>query len=121
MGFSQSTIELTGTIRDVKGNPIEDASVIIKNQNKGVSSKKDGTFKLELTKDKKLTIYFSHVNYKPFETWQEEGEKDLTFEANKRAKQLLKNNQPPDLEVSKREELTEFVLKKKSSMPDAFV
>ena len=67
VGFSQSTIELTGTIRDVKGNPIEDASVIIKDQNKGVSSKKDGTFKLELTKDKKLTIYFSHVNYKSFE------------------------------------------------------
>jgi len=32
-----------------------------------VSSKKDGSFKLELTKDKKLTIYFSHVNYKPIE------------------------------------------------------
>ena len=41
------------------------------------------------------------LNYKPFETWQEEG-KDLTFEANKRAKQLLKNYQPPDLDVSKR-------------------
>ena len=67
VGFSQSTIELTGTIKDVKGNPIEDASIIIKDQNKGVSSKKDGSFKLELTKDKKLTIYFSHVNYKPLE------------------------------------------------------
>ena len=67
VGFSQSTIELTGTIKDAKGNPIEDASIIIKDQNKGVSSKKDGSFKLELTKDKKLTIYFSHVNYKPLE------------------------------------------------------
>ena len=61
------------------------------------------------------------LNYKPFETWQEEGENDLTFEANKRAKQLLKNYQPPDLDVSKREELAEFVFKKKNSMPDAFV
>ena len=26
------------------------------------------------------------LNYKPFETWQEEGEKDLTYEANKKAK-----------------------------------
>ena len=67
VGFSQSTIELTGRISDVKGNPIEDASIVIKDQNKGVSSKKDGSFKLELTKDKKLTIYFSHVNYKPLE------------------------------------------------------
>ena len=61
------------------------------------------------------------LNYKPFETWQEEGEKDLTFEANKKAKQLLKNYEPPELELSKREELKEYVLKKKSSMPDAFV
>ena len=61
------------------------------------------------------------LNYKPFETWQEEGEKDLTFEANKKAKQLLKNYEPPELELSKREELNEYVLKKKSSMPDAFV
>ncbi len=28
---------------------------------------------------------------------------------------------PPELELSKREELKEYVLKKKSSMPDAFV
>ena len=61
------------------------------------------------------------LNYKPFETWQEEGEKDLTFEANKRAKMLLKNYEPPDLDISKREELSEFVFKKKDSMPDAFV
>ena len=54
------------------------------------------------------------MNYKPFETWQEEGEKDLTFEANKKAKQLLKNYQPPELELSKREELEEFVLKRKA-------
>ena len=61
------------------------------------------------------------LNYKPFETWQEEGEKDLTFEASKRAKQLLKNYEPPDIDISKKDELTEFVLKKKNSMPDAFV
>ncbi len=60
-------------------------------------------------------------NYKPFETWHEEGEADLTLEANKRAKQLLKNYEPPELDLSKREELTDFVHKKKASMPDAFV
>ena len=61
------------------------------------------------------------MNYKPFETWQEEGEKDLTYEANKRAKNLLKSYEPPELDISKREELSEFVAKKKDSMPDAFV
>ena len=61
------------------------------------------------------------LNYKPFETWQEEGEKDLTYEASKRAKDLLKCYEPPDLDISKREELSEFVVKKKDSMPDAFV
>jgi trimethylamine--corrinoid protein Co-methyltransferase len=60
-------------------------------------------------------------NYKPFETWLEEGEADLTLEANKRAKELLKNYEPPDLDLPKREELREFVDKKKASMPDAFV
>tara|TARA_B100000925_G_scaffold113804_1_gene84257 strand:- start:367 stop:1359 length:993 start_codon:yes stop_codon:yes gene_type:complete len=61
------------------------------------------------------------LNYKPFETWQEEGEKDLTYEANKRAKNLLKSYEAPELDISKREELSEFVAKKKGSMPDAFV
>ena len=61
------------------------------------------------------------LNYKPFETWQEEGEKDLTFEASKRAKHLLKNYEPPYIDISKKDELSEFVLKKKGSMPDAFV
>ena len=61
------------------------------------------------------------MNYKPFETWQEEGEKDLTYEANKRAKHLLKSYEPPDLDLSTREELSEFVARKKDSMPDAFV
>ena len=61
------------------------------------------------------------LNYKPFETWQEEGEKDLTYEANKRAKNLLKSYEAPELDISKREELSEFVAKKKDSMPDAFV
>ena len=51
----------------------------------------------------------------------EEGEKDLTYEANKRAKTLLNSYEAPELDISKREELSEFVAKKKDSMPDAFV
>ena len=61
------------------------------------------------------------MNYKPFETWHEEGEKDLTSEANKRSKTLLKNYEAPYLDISKKEELSEYVSKKKDSMPDAFV
>ena len=46
---------------------------------------------------------------------------DVHIEANKKAKQLLINYEPPELELSKLEELKEYVLKKKSSMPDAFI
>ena len=34
---------------------------------------------------------------------------------------MLKNYEAPDIDISKKDELSEFVLKKKDSMPDAFV
>ena len=61
------------------------------------------------------------LNYKPFETWFEEGEIDLTQNANKRVKQLLKSYVKPEFDISKKEELDAFVKQKKDSMPDAFV
>ncbi len=61
------------------------------------------------------------LNYKPFETWLEEGEIDLTENANKRVNQLLKSYVKPELDISKKEELDAFVKQKKDSMPDAFV
>jgi trimethylamine--corrinoid protein Co-methyltransferase len=61
------------------------------------------------------------LNYKPFETWSEEGEITLTENASKRAKKLLKAYVEPQLDVDKKEELKRFIKEKKSSMPDAFV
>lgn len=61
------------------------------------------------------------LNYKPFETWLEEGEVNLTESANKRGKKLLNSYIKPHLDEGKNEELKEFIKKKKASMPDAFV
>ena len=61
------------------------------------------------------------LNYKPFETWLEEGESDLTESANKRAKKLLNSYVKPYFDEGKKEELNEYIKKKKGSMPDAFV
>ena len=60
-------------------------------------------------------------DYKPFETWQEEGAKDTTSNANKRVKSLLENYIKPKLDISVEEELRDFIKIKKDSMPDSFV
>ena len=60
-------------------------------------------------------------DYKPFETWSEEGGKD-TFEiAAKRVEFLLNNYVKPPLDIAKEEALKEFIKLKKNSMPDSFV
>ena len=60
-------------------------------------------------------------DYKPFETWQEEGAKDTTLNASKRVKSLLENYIKPELDISVEEELRDFIKIKKDSMPDSFV
>ncbi len=61
------------------------------------------------------------LDYKPFETWYEEGARDTQTLANLRVKKLLGDYQAPEMDVAKREELEEFVAKRKAEMPDAFV
>jgi len=61
------------------------------------------------------------VDYKPFETWQDEGAKDTIAIANARWKKLLNDYQAPALDEAKDEELREYIAKKKDSMPDAFI
>ena len=61
------------------------------------------------------------LNYKPFETWQEEGAKDTTLNASQRVKSLLDNYIKPKLDISIEEELKDFIKIKKDSMPDSFV
>jgi trimethylamine--corrinoid protein Co-methyltransferase len=59
-------------------------------------------------------------DYKPFETWQEEGSLDTMKIASRRAKSLLDNYVKPSLDIGVEEALNAFVSNKKTSMPDSF-
>jgi trimethylamine---corrinoid protein Co-methyltransferase len=60
-------------------------------------------------------------DFKPYETWFEEGARDTMALATQRVKHLLDNYQQPALDEGIHEALTEYVAKKKASMPDAFM
>ena len=59
-------------------------------------------------------------DYKPFETWSEEGARDTMVLANARVKKLLADYQQPALDPGIAEALTAYVARRKSEMPDAF-
>ncbi|WP_297771661.1 trimethylamine methyltransferase family protein [uncultured Roseovarius sp.] len=59
-------------------------------------------------------------DYKPFETWSEEGERDTMMLANARVKKLLGDYQQPALDPGIAEALEAYVAKRKAEMPDAF-
>jgi trimethylamine--corrinoid protein Co-methyltransferase len=61
------------------------------------------------------------LDYKPFETWDEEGARDTQALASARVKKLLSDYQAPELDVAKKEELEAFVARRKAEMPDAFI
>jgi trimethylamine--corrinoid protein Co-methyltransferase len=61
------------------------------------------------------------LDYKPFETWDEEGARDTEALAEIRVKRMLDTYQQPALDPGVQEALTEFVTHKKASMPDAFM
>lgn len=61
------------------------------------------------------------LDYKPFETWQEEGERDTVTLARERVAKLLNDYQKPAIDPAVEEALTEYVAKKKASMPDTFM
>lgn len=60
------------------------------------------------------------MDYKPFETWHEEGERDTMTLANAKMHQMLNNYQQPVLDPAITEALAVYVAEKKASMPDAF-
>ncbi|WP_170586451.1 trimethylamine methyltransferase family protein [Ruegeria arenilitoris] len=60
------------------------------------------------------------LDYKPFETWEEEGARDTRMLASVRVEHLLANYQQPQLDSEKLAALTAYVEEKKASMPDAF-
>jgi trimethylamine--corrinoid protein Co-methyltransferase len=60
------------------------------------------------------------LDYKPFETWDEEGARDTVALAAARVEKLLAGYQQPALDPGIAEALAGYVAEKKASMPDAF-
>jgi len=61
------------------------------------------------------------LDYKPFETWDEEGARDTVSLAADRAKAMLGRHQPPAMDEGVRETLDSYVARRKKEMPDAFM
>ena len=59
------------------------------------------------------------LDYKPFETWEEEGARDTRQLATNRVEKLLADYQKPEMDAGIEEALNEYVAKKKASMPDS--
>ncbi len=60
-------------------------------------------------------------DYKPFETWAEEGARDTQSLAAVRVRKQLGDYQQPALDDGVREALDDYVARKKASVPDAFI
>ena len=58
------------------------------------------------------------LDYKPFETWAEDGENDTVALASQRVEYLLDNYNKPELDPAIDEALLNFIRKKKDSQPD---
>ena len=61
------------------------------------------------------------LDYKPFETWHEEGGRDTQTLATERVAKLLSQYQAPEMDPAVAEALAAFVAGRKASMPDAFM
>ncbi len=60
------------------------------------------------------------LDYKPFETWDEEGARDTQALASQKVHKMLTDYRQPDLDPATSEALHDYVARKKSSVPDAF-
>jgi trimethylamine--corrinoid protein Co-methyltransferase len=61
------------------------------------------------------------LDYKPFETWEDEGARDTQALATLRVEKLLADYQAPPLDPAIREALDAFVAQKKLAEPDSFM
>ncbi|MCB1333205.1 MAG: trimethylamine methyltransferase family protein [Roseivivax sp.] len=59
-------------------------------------------------------------DYKPFETWDEEGARDTQALAAARVEKMLASYTPPPMDPAVYEALNAYVAQRKASMPDAF-
>lgn len=70
----------------------------------------------------KTAFWRSNVlDYKPFETWDEEGARDTQTLAAVRVKRMLAEYVQPELDPGIDEALKDFVAQRKASEPDAFI
>lgn len=58
------------------------------------------------------------LDYKPFETWEEEGARDTQMLATDRVSKLLAGYQAPDLDQGIKDGLDDYVARRKGEMPD---
>lgn len=61
------------------------------------------------------------LDYKPFETWDEEGARDSSVLAAARVKKMLGDYQAPALDPGIHEALQGYVARKKAAEPDSFI
>ena len=61
------------------------------------------------------------LDYRPFETWDEQGAPDTMALAEKRVAKMLGDYQPPALDPATAEALDAYVAQKKAAVPDAFL
>jgi trimethylamine--corrinoid protein Co-methyltransferase len=60
------------------------------------------------------------LDYRPFETWAEEGGRDSAQLANARVRKMLRQYVPPAIDQGVAEALQDYVDRRKASEPDAF-
>jgi len=61
------------------------------------------------------------LDYKPFETWSDEGAKDTQQLASERVAKMLRDYQQPLIDPAVDEALKAYVTQKKESEPDSFI
>jgi trimethylamine--corrinoid protein Co-methyltransferase len=58
------------------------------------------------------------LDYKPFETWADEGSRDTMALAGERVEKMLSDYEQPALDPAINEALNSYIANKKASMPD---
>lgn len=61
------------------------------------------------------------LDYKPYETWEDEGGRDTQALASLRVEKLLNDYQQPPLDPATSDALTAYIARKKSQEPDSFM
>lgn len=61
------------------------------------------------------------LDYKPFETWEDEGARDTQALASIRVEKLLADYRQPEMDPAIAEALTDYIARKKAAEPDSFM